>query len=99
MDVSISLTKVWGRHTIKTGFYNQYSNKQQVQGGAAGGPSLNFQQDAVGTNPVRHLVRILERGDRLLQLVFAGVQGGRRRVHLLQHRGLRAGQLAGELQA
>jgi hypothetical protein len=51
MDVSISLTKVWGRHTIKSGFYNQYSNKQQVQGGAAGGPSLNFQQDAVGTNP------------------------------------------------
>ena len=51
MDVSISLTKVWGRHTIKTGFYNQYSNKQQVQGGAAGGPSLNFQQDTVGTNP------------------------------------------------
>jgi carboxypeptidase family protein len=51
MDVSVSLTKVWGRHTIKTGFYNQYSNKQQVQGGAAGGPSLNFQHDAVGTNP------------------------------------------------
>ncbi len=51
MDVAISLTKVWGRHTIKTGFYNQYSNKQQVQGGAAGGPSLNFQQDTVGTNP------------------------------------------------
>jgi hypothetical protein len=51
MDVSISLTKVWGRHTIKTGFYNQYSNKQQVQGGAAGGPGLNFTQDTVGTNP------------------------------------------------
>ncbi len=51
LDVSISLTKVAGRHTIKTGFYNQYSNKQQVQGGAAGGPSLNFQQDTVGTNP------------------------------------------------
>jgi hypothetical protein len=51
MDVSISLTKVWGRHTLKSGFYNQYSNKQQVQGGAAGGPSLNFQQDTVGTNP------------------------------------------------
>jgi hypothetical protein len=50
-DVSISLTKVLGRHTIKTGFYNQYSNKQQVQGGAAGGPSLNFQQDSAGTNP------------------------------------------------
>ncbi|MEO8075974.1 MAG: hypothetical protein ABI818_06555, partial [Acidobacteriota bacterium] len=51
LDVSISLTKVLGRHTFKTGFYNQYSNKQQVQGGAAGGPSLNFQQDTVGTNP------------------------------------------------
>ena len=50
-DISISLTKVWGRHTMKTGFYNQYSNKQQVQGGAAGGPALNFQQDTVGTNP------------------------------------------------
>ena len=50
-DVSISLTKVLGRHTMKTGFYNQYSNKQQVQGGANGGPSVNFQQDAVGTNP------------------------------------------------
>jgi hypothetical protein len=51
MDVSISLTKVAGRHTMKTGFYTQYSNKQQVQGGAAGSPSLNFQQDTVGTNP------------------------------------------------
>jgi hypothetical protein len=51
LDVSISLTKVAGRHTMKTGFYNQYSNKQQVQGGAAGGPSLNFTQDTVGTNP------------------------------------------------
>ena len=50
-DVSASLTKVWGSHTLKTGFYTQYSNKQQVQGGAAGGPALNFQQDSVGTNP------------------------------------------------
>jgi len=50
-DIAASLTKVWGRHTLKTGFYNQYSNKQQVQGGAAGGPALNFQQDGVGTNP------------------------------------------------
>lgn len=50
-DVSISLTKVAGRHTMKSGFYTQYSNKQQVQGGANGGPSINFQQDTVGTNP------------------------------------------------
>src|SRR5262249_36773550 len=51
LDVSVSLTKVAGRHTLKTGFYNQYSNKQQVQGGANGGPTLNFQQDTSGTNP------------------------------------------------
>jgi hypothetical protein len=51
LDVSISLTKVWNRHTMKGGFYQQYSNKQQVQGGANGGPSINFQQDTVGTNP------------------------------------------------
>jgi hypothetical protein len=51
LDVSISLTKVWSRHTMKGGFYQQYSNKQQVQGGANGGPSINFQQDTVGTNP------------------------------------------------
>ena len=36
---------------MKGGFYQQYSNKQQVQGGANGGPSINFQQDTVGTNP------------------------------------------------
>jgi hypothetical protein len=50
-DISASLTKVKGSHTIKTGGYMQYSNKQQVQGGGAGGPSLNFQQDSAGTNP------------------------------------------------
>ena len=98
-DISISLTKVWGRHTIKTGFYNQHSNKQQVQGGGAGGPSLNFQQDAVGHQPVRHVVRVRQCGDRLLQLLLAGVEGRRRRVRLQQHRGVRPGQLEAEPQA
>ncbi len=50
-DISISLTKVWRQHTLKAGFYNQHSDKQQVQGGGAGGPALNFTQDTVGTNP------------------------------------------------
>ena len=49
--MAASVTKVWGRHTLKSGVYTQYSNKQQVQGGAAGGPALNFQQDSAGTNP------------------------------------------------
>lgn len=49
-DFSISLTKVWGRHTFKTGFYNTHSYKaEQVSNNAFG--NLNFQQDAVGTNP------------------------------------------------
>ena len=32
-DVSVSLTKVAGRHTIKTGFYNTHSYKAQQRGG------------------------------------------------------------------
>ncbi len=49
-DFSVSLTKVWGRHTFKGGFYNTRSFKaEQVSNNAFG--TLNFQQDAVGTNP------------------------------------------------
>lgn len=49
-DFSVSLTKVWGRHTLKGGFYNTHSFKaEQVSNNAFG--TLNFQQDAVGTNP------------------------------------------------
>jgi Carboxypeptidase regulatory-like domain len=47
-DVSISLTKVWGRHTIKTGFYNTHSFKAQQRQGWAG--TLNFANDA--NNPI-----------------------------------------------
>ena len=40
-DLSISMTKVRGHHTIKTGFYNNHSRKAQNRGG--GGPgSLSF---------------------------------------------------------
>lgn len=47
-DVSISLTKVWGRHTIKGGFYNTYSFKAQQRQGWAG--TLNFGNDT--NNPI-----------------------------------------------
>src|SRR5207244_10890567 len=48
-DVSISFTKVRGRHTFKTSFYNTHSYKaEQINNNAFG--VLNFQQDAVGTN-------------------------------------------------
>ncbi len=51
-DVAISLTKVWGRHTLKTGFYNNHSFKAQNVG-AGGGLSfqgtVNFGNDTNNT--------------------------------------------------
>jgi hypothetical protein len=41
-DVAISLTKVWGAHTSKAGFYNNHSFKAQNTG-AGGVPGLGFQ--------------------------------------------------------
>ena len=41
-DVAISLTKVWGSHTSKAGFYNNHSFKAQNTG-AGGVPGLGFQ--------------------------------------------------------
>ncbi|HEY7497453.1 MAG TPA: carboxypeptidase-like regulatory domain-containing protein [Vicinamibacterales bacterium] len=49
-DFAISLTKIQGRHTIKTGFYTTHSYKAEQVGNQAFG-TINFQQDAVGTNP------------------------------------------------
>ena len=50
---SVSLTKVMGRHTMKTGLLQQPQLKREnnVQGAADNFGALNFQQDAVGTNP------------------------------------------------
>ena len=47
-DVSISLTKVAGRHTLKTGFYNTHSFKAQQRQGWAG--TIGFGNDA--NNPL-----------------------------------------------
>jgi hypothetical protein len=49
-DFSISVTRLKARHTIKAGFYNTHSYKAEQIGNNAFG-ALNFQQDAVGTNP------------------------------------------------
>src|SRR4029079_13409504 len=51
--VVVSLTKVMGRHTMKTGFYNSHSLKREnsVHVAAASFGALTCQQDAVGTNP------------------------------------------------
>ncbi len=47
-DLSISLTKVAGRHTIKTGFYNTHSWKAQQRGGWNG--TIDFSNDT--NNPL-----------------------------------------------
>ena len=49
-DLSLSLTKVMGRHTLKTGFFNTHSYKAEQATGADSFGSLSFAQDAVGTN-------------------------------------------------
>jgi hypothetical protein len=49
-DVSISLTKLIGRHVIKTGFFNTHSYKAEQATGFDSFGALNFQQDTVGTN-------------------------------------------------
>jgi hypothetical protein len=50
-DLSISVTKVAGRHTIKGGFFNTHSYKAEQATDANSFGTLNFQQDTVGTNP------------------------------------------------
>ena len=47
-DISISLTKVAGRHTIKSGFYNTHSYKAQQRGGWNG--TITFAND--NNNPI-----------------------------------------------
>jgi hypothetical protein len=47
-DVSISLTKIAGRHTLKTGFYNTHSYKAQQRGGWNG--TITFSNDT--NNPL-----------------------------------------------
>ena len=47
-DLSISLTKVFSRHTLKTGFYNTHSYKAQQRQGWAG--TIGFGNDA--NNPL-----------------------------------------------
>ena len=49
-DVAISLTKVKGRHTMKTGYFNTHSFKAEQATGTDSFGTINFQQDTVGTN-------------------------------------------------
>ena len=72
-DFSISLTKVMGRHTFKTGFYNTHSYKAEQTSNNAFG-TINFQQDAVGTNPCDTSFGFANAAIGTLQLVPAGAE-------------------------
>ena len=49
-DLSLSITKVMGRHTIKSGFFNTHSYKAEQATGADSFGNISFAQDTVGTN-------------------------------------------------
>src|SRR5260221_14723001 len=49
-DLSLSITKVMGRHTLKSGFFNTHSYKAEQATGTNSFGSLSFQQDTPGTN-------------------------------------------------
>ena len=95
-DVAVSLTKVWGRHTLKTGYYNQYSAKQQNQGNAVRHAQLRQR---------RATTRSTRRSGSPTRRSASSARTRRRRrfvegaVHLQQRRGLHPGQLEGEQQA
>jgi Carboxypeptidase regulatory-like domain len=48
-NFNATLTRVQGRHTLKTGYYYFKSYQRRGQGAFIG--TINFQQDTVGTNP------------------------------------------------
>ena len=98
-DYAVSLTKVTGRHTIKTGFYNNHSFKAQNTG--AGGLAnlsfqgyVNFGNDT--NNPIDTRLRLRERRHGRVHAVPPGGEAHRRQHDLQQHRVLRSGQLEGE---
>ena len=99
-DVAINLTKVMGRHTFKTGALQQPQPEAGEQRPRR--HQLRDRQLHPGhrrRQSVRHVLRLLERGDRELQLLRAGVQSTSRDLQSRQPRSLRAGQLEGEVQA
>ena len=91
-DVSISLTKVSGRHTLKAGFYNTHSYKAQQRQGWAGHDHVRQRHE----QPARHRLRLRQRGARRVLVLQPVLQVRRRQLRLQQHRRLRAGQLEGE---
>ena len=89
-DVVANLTKVWGSHASKAGFYYQNSFKPQSIFASFNG-QIDFTDDA--QQPVRHRLQLRERGDGRLQHLHAGLEVRHPGMALQEHRVLRAGQL------
>ena len=85
-DISISLTKVAGRHTLKTGFYNTHSYKAEQATDVNSFGTINFQQDAVGTNPFDTSFGFANAAIGTFSSYHAGVEVRRRQLRLQQRR-------------
>ena len=96
-DVSVSVTKVAGRHTLKAGFYNNHSNKSQNQNSAATFGAFNFSNDT--NNPIDAQFGFANAALGVFTLVQPAVPIYRGPLLVRQHRGLRPGQLEGERHA
>ena len=91
-DVSVSLTNVRGRHTLKSGFYNTHSYKAQQRQGWQG--TITFANDT--TNPLDTGFGFANAAARRVLVLQPVLEVRRGQLRLQQHRGLRAGQLEGE---
>ena len=99
-DFSISLTKVWERHTIKAGFYLNHSYKAQnlgAGGGASFQGNISFANDT--GEPARLRLRLRQRRPRRVHQLSAAVEVRRGQLHLQPGGLVRPGQLEGQLQA
>ena len=89
-DVIANLTKVWGAHSSKAGFYFQHSFKPQSIF-ASFNSQIDFTDNS--SNPFDTGLQLRERGDRRVQLLPAGLEVRASRMALQEHRVVRAGQL------
>ena len=98
-DVAINLTQVRGRHTLKAGFYNNHSLKREnnVLGGTNFG-TINFSQDTVGVNPFDTSFGFANAAIGSFSSFIQASKYVEGHVHLRQPRGVRPGQLEGEVQ-
>ena len=96
-DVSISLTKVAGRHTFKTGFYNTHSFKARAAHSGSAFGTINFAQTTTATIRSTPAFGFANAALGCFSSLQPAVEVRRRaRIVYNNTRRLRAGQLEGE---